>query len=169
MILNLNENDIGVNDPTEATPEDMLMAKEADPNSEEALDVMAAEVDSLCAESALTNIDYFENGAEARAHFTESAEVQTLMEARKFAKSTYVRLNKNDDLNRRTHLAALVLAKEHNDALWKKLAQNRVRERQLRSAIFKKYINKAKLVARKSQIVHQKKMRKMPALPKIMY
>lgn len=165
MLLN------GVREGTEIdelTPEEKIEAK-ADPNSEVALDAMAEELENLCTENALSAVRYFDGGEEAVKSFTESAEVQSMLESRKFSKATYVRLNKSDDLQRRTHLAALILAKEHNDALWKKLAQNRVRERKLRAAIFAKYGNKAAIVARKSQIVHQKKMRKLPSLPKIKF
>ena len=165
MIFNFNE---GAEDIDEMTPEEKIEAK-ADPNSDAAMDAMAEELENLCTESALSAVTYFEGGEEAVKSFSESADLQAMLEARKFSKATYVRLNKNDDLQRRTHLAALILAKEHNDALWKKLAQNRVRERKLRKAIFTKYGNKAAVIARKSQIVHQKKMRKLPSLPKIKF
>lgn len=164
MIFGVKEN----SEVEDMTPEEKIEAK-ADPNSEVAMDAMAEELENLCGQSALESLVYFEDGEAAVKHFIESAEVQSLLEARKFSKATYVRLNKADDLQRRSHLAALILAKEHNDALWKKLAQNRVKERKLRAAIFAKYGNKAQIVARKSQIVHQKKMRKLPSLPKIKF
>lgn len=83
------------------------------------------------------------------------------------SKKTFVRLNKNDDFTRRAHLASLILARNAKDPLFNKLALNRVKERQLRAAIFKKYETKARNVAKKSQIQHIKAMKKMPALPTI--
>lgn len=146
---------------------DDMAAADADPDSPEAMDTAAKEVEALCRESALENASFFENGERAVRNFTESAEVQALVEARKMSKNTFIRLNKNDDLTRRSHLACLVLAKKNNDPLWKKLALNRVKERQLREAIYKKYGNRGNIVAKKSQQVHIKQMRKMPSLPKI--
>jgi hypothetical protein len=48
-------------------------------------------------------------------------------------------------------MAALQLAKDNNDSLWKKLVKNRIMERKLLAAIKKKYANKAQLAARKGQ------------------
>lgn len=138
-----------------------------DPDSADGIEAMAQEVEGHMTSAALENASYFENGEEAVKKFTESAEVQALYEARRYTKNTFVRLNKNDDLQRRANLAALVLARNNNDPLFKKLALNRVKERQLRTAIFHKYGNKAKIVAKKSQVVHIKNSRKLPALPKI--
>ena len=76
-------------------------------------------------------------------------------------------MNKNDDFTRRAHLASLILARNAKDPLFNKLALNRVKERQLRAAIFKKYETKARAVAKKSQAQHIKTMKKMPSLPKI--
>ena len=124
-------------------------------------------VNELITAELLESITCLEGGEEAQKSFIESAEVQALVEARKMSKKTFVRLNKNDDFTRRAHLASLILARNANDPLFKKLALNRVKERQLRNAIFKKYESRAKMVARKSQVQHIKNMKKMPALPKI--
>lgn len=91
---------------------------------------------------------YADSDAEKR-ELLESADV--LMEANKISRKTLVRLNKNDDLTRRTGMAALQLAKDNNDALWKKLVKNRIVERKLLAAIKKKYANKAQVAARKGQ------------------
>ena len=144
-----------------------LILSGADPETEEGMDAMAAEVETNMRACALENVTYFEGGEEAQKAFVESAEVQALVEARKMSKKTFVRLGKNDDLTRRAHLASLILARNSNDPLFKKLALNRVNERKLRNMIFKKYENKAKLVAKKSQAQHIKTMKKMPSLPKI--
>jgi hypothetical protein len=74
-----------------------------------------------------------------------------LLEAKKISRRTIVKLNKNDDLTRRTGMAALQLAKDNNDVLWQKLVKNRIMERKLLAAIKKKYANKAKVVATKGQ------------------
>lgn len=81
--------------------------------------------------------------------FIESADV--VLEKGKISRKTIVRLNKNDDLTRRTTMAALQLSKDANDNLWKALVGNRVKERKLLAAIKKKWGNKANAVARKAQ------------------
>ena len=48
-------------------------------------------------------------------------EADVLMEAKKISRRTIVKLNKNDDLTRRTGMAALQLAKDNHDTLWNKL------------------------------------------------
>ena len=144
-----------------------IASGKVDPNTEEGMDAIATEVENNMQAAALESVTYFENGEDAQKAFVESAEVQALMEARKMSKKTFVRLGKNDDLTRRAHLASLILARNNNDPLFKKLALNRVNERKLRNMIFKKYENKAKIVAKKSQAQHIKTMKKMPSLPKI--
>ena len=91
---------------------------------------------------------YADSDAEKR-ELLESADI--LMEANKISRKTLVRLNKNDDLTRRTGMAALQLAKDNNDPLWRKLVKNRIVERKLLAAIKKKYANKAQIAARKGQ------------------
>lgn len=144
-----------------------ILAGGADPETEEGMEAIAGEVEANMQAAALESVTYFEGGEDAQKAFTESAEVQALVEARKMSKKTFVRLNKNDDFTRRAHLASLILARNANDSLFKKLALNRVQERKLRNAIFKKYESKAEIVAKKSQAQHIKTMKKMPSLPKI--
>ena len=93
--------------------------------------------------------DHYSDSDEEKRELLESADA--LLEAKKISRKTIVRLNKNDDLTRRTGMAALQLAKDNNDALWKKLVKNRIMERKLLAAIKKKYANKAQLAARKGQ------------------
>ena len=85
------------------------------------------------------------------------------------SKRTFVRLGKNDDLTRRKNMACLIIAREKKDPLFNKLALNRVKERQLRQQIFKKYGHMADRIAKKSQVKHIKDMKKMKALPKIQF
>lgn len=166
MIFNkLNE------DTTEVDSDavDALMG-DTDPNNEDAL---AQEVEAHMTAAALEAVTYFEGGQEAVNKFEEALEMEGengyVNEARRLTKKTYVRLNKSDDLQRRSHLACLVLAKAHKDPLWTKLALNRIKERKLRNAIYKKYGNRANMVAKKSQLVHIRNSRKLPALPKIQF
>ena len=84
-------------------------------------------------------------------------------------KKTFVRLGKADDLQRRKNMACLILARENNDPLFKKLAKNRLQERKIRNAIYKRYGNKADRVAKISQKQHIKDMQKMKALPAIQF
>ena len=83
--------------------------------------------------------------------FLESEECAVLEAKKLISRKTIVRLNKNDDLTRRTGMAALQLAKDNNDSLWKKLVKNRIQERKLLAAIKKKYANKAQIAARQGQ------------------
>lgn len=86
---------------------------------------------------------------------------EQLVEAGTFRKNTLVRLSKNDDVSRRTTMAAFNLAKSNNDPLWAALAKNRVKERELINNILKKYGNRAEKLA----IVGQKEFikQKLPA------
>ena len=93
--------------------------------------------------------DHYSDSDAEKQELLESADV--LLESRKVSQRTIVKLNKNDDLTRRTSMAALQLAKDNNDSLWKKLVKNRITERKLLAAIRKKYASKAQLVARKTQ------------------
>ena len=93
--------------------------------------------------------DHYSDSDEEKQELLESSDV--LLEAKKISRRTIVRVNKNDDLTRRTGMAALQLAKDNNDNLWQKLVKNRIMERKLLAAIKKKYANKAQLVARKTQ------------------
>lgn len=133
-----------------------------DPNTEEGVNSIADEVENAMQDSTLEAMSLFAGGEEALKEFCESESGQALLEARKLGKKTYVRIGKTDDLKRRTNLASLILAREHKDPLFNKLALNRVKERKLRNAIYQKYGNKAARIAKMSQVKHQKVMRKMP-------
>lgn len=83
--------------------------------------------------------------------FTESEECQAMLEKRLVGRNTLVRLSKNDDLTRRTKMAAFQIAKEKNDPLWEKLVKNRIKERQLIGQIVKKYGTKGQRAAKVGQ------------------
>lgn len=141
-----------------------ILAGEADPETEEGMDAIAAEVENNMQASALESMTYFTNGEEVRKSFIESTEVQALVEAKKMSKKTFVRLNKNDDLTRRENLASLILARNAKDPLFTKLALNRKNERKLRNAIFTKYGNKARIIAKRSQQTHIKNSKTLPPI-----
>lgn len=133
------------------------------PETEEGIQNIADEIENTMQDSTLEAMMLFEGGEQALKEFCESEVGSILMEGRKMGKKTFVRIGKNDDLTRRTNLGCLILAREHKDPLFNKLALNRVKERKLRNAIYHKYKNKAQKIAKMSQLKHQKAMRKMPA------
>lgn len=96
---------------------------------------------------------------EDRQEFIQSEACTALVEAGKFKRNTIVRLNKTDDLSRRTTMAAMQLAKENNDPLYEKLALNRVKERELLDKINAKYDHKATRLAKQGQNEFIKKLR----------
>lgn len=94
---------------------------------------------------------------EQRKAYMESTELQLLCEAGVVGKRSITRLNKQDDFTRRLHLAALQKAKEEGDANWEALHKNRIQERKLREAIFKRYENRV----RRDAMQAQKRMQKL--------
>lgn len=88
---------------------------------------------------------------EDKQAFIESAECKILQEKGIIHRKTLVRLNKNDDLTRRTKMAAFQIAKERKDPLWAQLVKNRIKERMLIGKIVQKYSSKAALAAKKGQ------------------
>ena len=154
-----------VNEASEDVQVDALVNK--DPDTAEGAENIAKEIEDNMRQSALENVSYFENGEQALKEFANAESTLALLEARKMAKKTFVRLGKDDDLTRRTKLGCLILARENKDPLFDKLAKNRVMERKLRNAIYKRYMNKATRLAKISQKQHIKDMKKIAALPKI--
>jgi hypothetical protein len=104
-------------------------------------------VDEFC--EACFYDDHYSDSDEEKKAMLENADV--LLEAKKISRKTIVRLNRNDDLTRRTGMAALQLAKDNGDPLWKKLVKNRIIERKLLALIRKKYSGRAEVAARKGQ------------------
>lgn len=88
---------------------------------------------------------------EQQAAFIASEEYQMICETKRFKKKTIVKLNKNDDLSRRTAQAAIVIAGEKGDPLFDKLALNRKKEKELLKAIKNKYKTQATKAAKESQ------------------
>lgn len=91
--------------------------------------------------------------------FCNSSEAESLVEARVLSKPTLVRLSKKDDETRRVKLCAFEICKKENKALWQKLVQNRVKEKQLINQIMAKYGTRAKQEAKLSQKAYIKAAR----------
>ena len=117
-----------------------------DPDTGEELEV---NMDELM-EQFFYDEHYADSDEEKRA-LIESADAVFLEKSNISSRKTMVRLNKNDDITRRTTMAALQIAKDNNDTLWKALVKNRVQERKLLRAIKKKYNSKANQIARIGQ------------------
>lgn len=81
----------------------------------------------------------------------ESPEIKALEEKGLIGKKTRVTLSKKDDLERRTSMASIQMAKENNDNLYDQLVKNRVKERKLLAAIDRKYSNRAARIAKAAQ------------------
>jgi hypothetical protein len=88
---------------------------------------------------------------EEREEFLESELCESLLEAGKMRRNTIVFLSGKDDMARRTKMSVLALAKQRKDPLFEKLRINRVKERKILSQLMKKYGNKGKKIAKKSQ------------------
>ena len=76
--------------------------------------------------------------------FLASEDCKALEEAGIIGRKTIVRLSRQDDLTRRTKIAAFQLAKEKNDPLWDRLVKNRIIEKQLIAKLKQKYGTGAK-------------------------
>ena len=118
----------------------------SDPNTGEEIEI---NMDELM-EQFFFDEHYADSDEEKRA-LIESADSILLEKNNITNKKTLVRLNKNDDLTRRSTMAAMQIAKDKNDALWKALVKNRIQERKLLRAIKKKYGNAATRVAKIAQ------------------
>lgn len=83
--------------------------------------------------------------------FLNSEECEAMCEEGMVSRRTLVRLSKNDDLSRRTTVAAMDLAKKNNDPLWDKLVKVNKKKKELVAAIVRKYNAKAAKSARIAQ------------------
>ena len=81
---------------------------------------------------------------------------EQLVQEGKLKNKTLVRLSKKDDLSRRTKMGALLLAKEANDPLYKKLVINRAKKKELIEKIMQKYGHKGEKVAKQAQAEYLK-------------
>lgn len=88
---------------------------------------------------------------EQRKAIAESEEAAVLEAKGMIGRKTFIRLSKNDDVERRTSAAAYQMAKDKNDPLWKKLMFHMQKKNQYKEAILKKYNAKASRVAKQSQ------------------
>lgn len=88
---------------------------------------------------------------EDRKAIAESEEAAILEAKGKISRKTIIRLNKKDDMERRTSAAAYQLAKDANDPLWGKLVKALNMKKMYKEKILKKYGVKAQRVAKQSQ------------------
>ena len=86
-----------------------------------------------------------------RIAVAESEEAAILEAKGKISRKTIIRLNKKDDMERRTSAAAYQLAKDSNDPLWTKLVKALNMKKMYKEKILKKYGVKAQRVAKQSQ------------------
>ena len=88
---------------------------------------------------------------EDRKAIVESEEAAVLEAKGMIGRKTLIRLNKNDDVSRRTSAAAYQMAKDANDPLWRKLMLHMQKKNEFKQKILKKYDSKAKRIAKQSQ------------------
>ena len=88
---------------------------------------------------------------EDRIAVAESEEAAILEAKGKISRKTIIRLNKKDDMERRTSAAAYQMAKDANDPLWTKLVKALNMKKMYKEKILKKYGVKAQRVAKQSQ------------------
>lgn len=88
---------------------------------------------------------------EERKAIAESEEAVMLEAKGKISRKTIVRLNRTDDMERRTTAAAYQLAKDANDPWWNKLVKALKLKKEAKSHIIAKFGNKAQRVAKQSQ------------------
>ena len=94
--------------------------------------------------------------------FVESEMAVVLQEKQVLNKGSMMRLSKADDEKRRIKLVAYQLAKEANDADWKKMVEYRDKWKEYRGKVMKKYGAKAKKIAVAAQKEYIKNARKAP-------
>lgn len=88
---------------------------------------------------------------EDRKAVVESEEAAVMEAKGMIGRKTLIRLNKNDDVTRRTSAAAYQMAKDANDPLWRKLMFHMEKKNEFKDKILKKYNAKAIRVAKQSQ------------------
>lgn len=88
---------------------------------------------------------------EDRKAIVESEEAAILEAKGLIGRKTLIRLNKDDDVSRRTSAAAYQMARDNNDPLWAKLMLYMNKKNEYKDKILKKYNSKAIRVAKKSQ------------------
>lgn len=88
---------------------------------------------------------------EDRKAIAESEEAAVLEAKGLIGRKTFIRLNKNDDVERRTSAAAYQMAKDANDPLWTKLTFHLAKKKEFKNKILKKYGPRAIRVAKQSQ------------------
>lgn len=90
---------------------------------------------------------------------------EALLEKAVLNKGTMMRLSKTDDEKRRVKLMVYQLAKEANDADWKKMVVYRSKWKACRSKLMTKYGRKATTLARAAQREYIKRARSSSSTP----
>ncbi len=83
--------------------------------------------------------------------FVQSEQAQAMLEKGMIGKKTLVKLSKIDDLERRTGMAALQIAKDKGDYLFDQLAKIRMKEKEILDKIYAKYEMQAAKAAKIGQ------------------
>lgn len=96
-------------------------------------------------------MDLMSKPADERKAIAESEEAAVLEAKGLVGRKTFIRLSRNDDVERRTTAAAYQMAKDANDPLWKKLVFHMNKKKEFKEKILKKYSAKAQRVAKQSQ------------------
>lgn len=125
-----------VNENNMHLDEDVMIDEEFDMDS----------FNEACVYMELASLPY-----EQRKAIVESEEAAVMEAKGMIGRKTLIRLNKNDDVSRRTSAAAYQMARDSNDPLWKKLMFHMNKKNEFKDKILKKYNSKAIRVAKKSQ------------------
>lgn len=83
--------------------------------------------------------------------YLKSEECEALMEAGKFSKKTIIRMSKADDLERRTSMAAMNLAKQSDNASWKEYQKAMKKAKEAKAKMLKQFGSKGSKIAKKAQ------------------
>lgn len=102
-------------------------------------------VEAMVLESLLTLDD------ESKVELIESGTLALCEKSNLINRKTIVKLNKNDDIDRRQTMAAMAIAREKNDPLWGKFLFYRMKSKELKSKMKDKYSTKSLVAARVAQ------------------
>ena len=82
----------------------------------------------------------FQPDIESKVELIESGTLALCEKSNLINRKTIVKLNKNDDIDRRQTMAAMAIAREKNDPLWGKFLFYRMKSKELKSKMKDKYI-----------------------------
>lgn len=99
-----------------------------------------------------------------KEEYLDSSEAAILEAKRLINGKTRIRMNKLDDLERRTVLGSIQLAKKKNDPLFSKFTLYRAKEKLMKKKMVQKYGSRSQRIAKISQ---KKYLKRTPSLQKI--